>query len=430
MLASCSALSGSPDVPRLGQVVGDEPRAVEVGATVMGQGGDAADAAAATYFALSVTYPMAAGIGGGGICIVYDPSSKKADEFDFLARDTSGGGPYAIPGNVAGFALLQSTYGRLPWQRVVSPAESLAATGFPMSQALHARLESNQDIVRLDAELAREFLDQSGHLKSSGSILDAPSLAETLSRIRVDGAQALYKGTIADEIASYAHSQGGEIAASELAAYQPERGEPSRISIDGETAFLPSNRVGAGQYPRALFERLIDAEGQIVAAGHTGAVVASATKATLDAFKIVSLPRDLGATGFAVVDQSGQAVSCAVTMDGPFGSGRTAGETGVVLAAAPKSGTGTLSPAFLAPLLAISDDTIALAGAGAGGPNGTAMVARALIDLARGNDLRQPAVLGTTGLEPFETTNVIQCRDAVCASIPDPKAFGLGAAGQ
>jgi len=203
-----------------------------------------------------------------------------------------------------------------------------------------------------------------------------------------------------------------------------------RILVDGKISFLPSERVGAGRYARALFARLVDAQGQIIDADHTGAAVAAATGATLESFNIASLPRDLGATGFAAIDPAGRAVSCAVSMDGPFGSGRTAGNSGLVLAAAPKSGSAALSPAFLAPVVATSDDAVIFVGTGAGGPNGTAMVARALLDVARGSDLTRPGALGTTGLEPFETTNIIQCQSGACVAVPDPKAFGLGAAVQ
>lgn len=430
LLVSCSVFDGSPGLPLVGQVVGDEPQAVGAGATVLAHGGNAADAAAATYFALSVTLPVAAGVGGGGICIVYNSSQQKAEEFDFLPRATAGGGPYAIPGNVAGIAVLQSMYGRLPWQRIISPAESFAGAGFSVSRALAARLATNEDAIRLDAELAREFLDEAGHLKSSGSIVDAPALARTLSYLRTEGAGALYKGTIAGGIVDYARAQGGDITTAELSSYRPERSVPLRIPIDGKIAFLPSDNVGAGRYTRALFARLVDAQGQIIDADHSGAAVAEATGAVLESFNIASLPRDLGATGFATIDPAGQAVSCAVSMDGPFGSGRTAGNSGVVLAAAPKSGSAALSPAFLAPAVAISNGTIIFVGTGAGGPNGTAMVARALLDVARGNDLTRPGALGATGLEPFETTNIIQCQSGTCAVLPDPKAFGLGAAGQ
>ena len=81
-------------------------------------------------------------------------------EFDFLTKAPSAGGAYALPGAVAGFATMQKLYGALPWQRVVAPGEAYAATGFPISQALAARLVSAQNILRLDASLAAEFLDQ------------------------------------------------------------------------------------------------------------------------------------------------------------------------------------------------------------------------------------------------------------------------------
>lgn len=142
-------------------MVGDEPQSVETGAAVLAHGGNAVDAATASYFALSVTYPVAAGLGGGGVCIVRDPARSQPEAYVFFARTAGRGGAYAIPGNVSGFSLLQATYGRLPWQRVVSPAESSAAAGFLISQALAARLVASQDLIRLDAGLASEFLDES-----------------------------------------------------------------------------------------------------------------------------------------------------------------------------------------------------------------------------------------------------------------------------
>src|ERR1700760_184493 len=68
-------------------VVGDEPYAVKAGAAILADGGDAVDAATAMYFAMSVTYPVAAGLGGGGICVVHGAMGGKNEEFDFLAHD-------------------------------------------------------------------------------------------------------------------------------------------------------------------------------------------------------------------------------------------------------------------------------------------------------------------------------------------------------
>ena len=105
-------------------VVGDEPFAVRAGAAILGQGGNAVDAATAMYFTLAVTYPVAAGLGGGGLCIVHDPLKNTTQEIDFEAGDAAKPGAYAVPGNVRGFALMQGAFGALPWQKVVSPAAS------------------------------------------------------------------------------------------------------------------------------------------------------------------------------------------------------------------------------------------------------------------------------------------------------------------
>jgi gamma-glutamyltranspeptidase/glutathione hydrolase len=155
-----------------------------------------------------------------------------------------------------------------------------------------------------------------------------------------------------------------------------------------------------------------------------------AVKQTLDGFGLNSLPKDLGATGFAATDANGQAVACAVTMNGPFGSGHTALGTGVALARAPSSGVVGLASAFLTPVIASSsgDRPATLAGAGAGGPNGSAAIAYALTRIAHGEEILTRRDLHSTGVAPYDNVNAIVCTDSVCAALPDPAASGLGAA--
>jgi len=413
-----------------GFVVGDEPLAVRAGAAVLAQGGSAADAATAIYFALAVTYPVAAGLGGGGMCVVHDQQGGENEAFDFLARDAAGGGAFAVPGSVRGFASLQAAYGRLPWQRDVSPGEGYAATGFPVSRALASRLISSQDSIRLDAGLAAEFFDESGKVKSAGAVVTNPALGETLAAIRVQGPNGFYRGRVAEMIAAYAAAQGGAITTAELDAYLANRTPARVVPLGSALGYLPPTRVGAGNFAATLLSHLVDAQGGIVADENPAAETAQATKATLDKFGIASLPKDLGATGFAAVDSSGQAVACAVTMNGSFGSGHTAQGTGVTLAPAPSSGQAGLSAAFLTPVVATQGEggAVSLAGAGAGGPNGTAAIAYALLKLARGEDLTQQGALHSTGIAPFDTINAIACQDGRCATVPDPGASGLGAA--
>ena len=104
--------------------MGDEPFAVRTGTAILSQGGSAADAVTAMFFAMTATYPVAAGLGGGGICLIADPG-KGLQEFDFLPRAAKGGGAYAVPGAVRGFYDLQAAFGALPWQRDVAGGRSL-----------------------------------------------------------------------------------------------------------------------------------------------------------------------------------------------------------------------------------------------------------------------------------------------------------------
>jgi gamma-glutamyltranspeptidase/glutathione hydrolase len=193
-----------------GLAVSDEPYAAQTGATILSQGGNAADAVSAMFFTLTATYPVAAGLGGGGICILRD-NQGRAREFDFLPHAANGGGAQAVPGAVAGFYDLQKTYGSLPWQRDVAAGEAFAATGFPISHVLAQRLAAAQNIIRLDPALSAEFLGSSSQIKTEGTVVSNPDLSVTLGVIRQNGADGFYTGAVAASLAGASAGQGGTL---------------------------------------------------------------------------------------------------------------------------------------------------------------------------------------------------------------------------
>ena len=75
-----------------GLVAADDPRATVVGRDVLGNGGNAADAAVAMYFTLAVTLPSRASLGGGGVCVAFDRSANSGETLEFLPRQSAGGG--------------------------------------------------------------------------------------------------------------------------------------------------------------------------------------------------------------------------------------------------------------------------------------------------------------------------------------------------
>ena len=100
-----------------GMVVSVSSPASDVGAVILGRGGNAVDAAVATAFALAVTYPPAGNIGGGGYMLVY-PTGGEPTAFDFREtapslvdremfvhpEDRTPHRRVGIPGTVAGLA--------------------------------------------------------------------------------------------------------------------------------------------------------------------------------------------------------------------------------------------------------------------------------------------------------------------------------------
>ena len=114
-----------------GLAVGDEPFAVKTGTAILSQGGSAADAVTAMFFAMTATYPVAAGLGGGGICLISDPT-KGIQEFDFLPRAARSGGAYAVPGAVRGFYDLSVSRVRTvcPGSAMLAGGEAYAASEF------------------------------------------------------------------------------------------------------------------------------------------------------------------------------------------------------------------------------------------------------------------------------------------------------------
>ena len=67
---------------------------------------------------MAVTYPGAASLGGGGVCLVHDYDSDRTGAVDFLARrpallTSDAPRPSAVPGNVRGMFALHARYGRL-----------------------------------------------------------------------------------------------------------------------------------------------------------------------------------------------------------------------------------------------------------------------------------------------------------------------------
>ncbi|TAE92466.1 MAG: gamma-glutamyltransferase [Oscillatoriales cyanobacterium] len=203
--------------------VSAHPLASAVGLSVLQQGGNAVDAAAATALAISVVEPFSAGIGGD----FRERSPKGATRDMYLdkqgkvrARASRDGHLAAgIPGTVAGLYTVHREYGKLPWAQVVAPAIALAQKGFPVSSRFTKATLQHKDAINKN-RAARDIFTRSDVLYQPGEVLVQRDLARTLRQI-AQNPQSFYRGDIARAIAADMAKNGGIITLEDLKNYTP-----------------------------------------------------------------------------------------------------------------------------------------------------------------------------------------------------------------
>jgi gamma-glutamyltranspeptidase/glutathione hydrolase len=430
LAAGCTAETPSeratPAGPALGGVVADEPRAALVGRDILVAGGTAADAAAAMYFAMAVTLPSRASLGGGGVCLVFEPKTRQAQAVEFLARPPArvpaeADRPTAVPGSVRGFYSLQARYGRLRWSQVLVAAENLARFGATVSRAFADDLKQVAPALAMQPA-ARQALTArgSGRMVGEGDVLVQDDLASVLARVRTEGPGDFYAGVTARKLIKGARAAGGSLDAADLERYEPVWRPAITVEGAGLTAHFPPPPPAAGAVAAQMWGMLIardryadasSAERAHLLAEATARAVAEKSRwqaqlaaGSLDAQALVGrdtitalmsgydrnrrtaaedlsvsaepAPENPTAASFIAVDVTGLAVACEVTANNLFGTGRIAPGTGIVLASVP--GPGGRGATALGPMLVSDGRQFVFAAAASGGQVApTAMVATA-----------------------------------------------------
>jgi gamma-glutamyltranspeptidase/glutathione hydrolase len=244
-------------------VVSGSPLASQVGAAILRRGGNAVDAAVAVGFALAVVHPEAGNLGGGGFMVLrladgtvraldYRETAPAAASRDMYLdaqgnptdRSLTGHLAVGVPGSVAGLAEAHRRYGRLPWPEVVAPAVRLAREGFVVDEFRSRSIAGSADrLARFPASRA-QFLP-GGKPPAPGTTFRQPDLAATLQLLADSGAEAFYRGRIADLIVREMERGGGIVTKADLEAYRPIWREPITIHYRGYTIYsMPPSSSG------------------------------------------------------------------------------------------------------------------------------------------------------------------------------------------
>ena len=276
---------------RRGMVASQSRDAALAGLAVLEAGGNAADAAVATAFALASQEPWNSGLGGIGFAQVMAPG-QPAETLDFgpvspgaldpasfpltgrmkqdlfawpeVEGDRNIHGPlsFVVPSAVAGYAALHERHGRLPARDVLTPAVALARRGLPQDWFTTLKVANAAATLRLYPESARIYLP--GGLPPVAPYQGTPgffplgNLAATLERLQHAGLRDFYEGEVACAIAADVREMGGALSPGDLAACRARFLPALDVPWRGRTLHLARGLTAAPTLRRVL-ELMADA---------------------------------------------------------------------------------------------------------------------------------------------------------------------------
>ena len=235
-------------------VVTAHPLATKAGLSILKKGGNSIDATITASLVLSVVRPHSTGIGGGGFLLFYDSTKQISKAYDFRERapllatkhmfiDTNGepkdftyqnkripkaslNGPLSVgvPGLIAGLLHLHNKYGSLDLKTLLEPAIKIAAEGFIIYDKLAAAIDRRKTIMANFLPTKKIFFKNNQPLKVGDRLIQT-DLAQTLTRISINGEKEFYQGQTAKKIV-HELSKGGILSLQDLKNYQVKERAP------------------------------------------------------------------------------------------------------------------------------------------------------------------------------------------------------------
>lgn len=374
-----------------GMVSSGSKHASEAGASILRDGGNAVDAAAATSLALSVSATAFSGIGGGGFMMVHMADQNQSTMIDYRENAPSGASPdlfqtdakgnvlneqnhlgekaAAVPGTLAGMAMALEKFGSMTLSQVADKAIDLGRNGFEITPFLGWVMNTDSDLTltkfKRSEEASRIWLKNDGTTYNDGELFQNTAMAKTLEKVSVNGIGEFYEGFVAEQAEKHMIANDGPMRAKDFASYRPVARTPVQGLFNGFryiTSAPPSSGGIALHQLLTIFQNLnLNESGHntvetidIVAKALKQVYVArdliadpdyeliDTNKFTSDKF-IKSMAENTGmindspggegsqTSHFSVVDKHGNAVSCTESLEAFFGCGVVIPETGVFL---------------------------------------------------------------------------------------------------
>ena len=222
--------------------------ATKAGHKILKMGGNAFDAMIATDLALSVVYPNAGNLGGGGF-MVYRTSNSQYGSIDYrekapllssenmyldkngnIIKNLSREGSLSIgvPGTVAGLFEVYEKFGTLPLDSIFKPALELAKDGFKLTKKQADLFNSSKSKILINSDSLSLFNKDF----KKDMIFSNYKLYKTLKYLLKNGVEGFYDGDISKEIINYVSKKGGILTKEDFLLYKPVWRQPFIFEFD------------------------------------------------------------------------------------------------------------------------------------------------------------------------------------------------------
>jgi gamma-glutamyltranspeptidase / glutathione hydrolase len=150
----------------------------------------------------------------------------------------------SVPGTVDGWDQVLKRAGTMSLSQVLQPAIEYAQEGFAVSEVVSWQWESLVPKLSTDEDSVRTWLVD-GHAPRPGTLFRNPGLGRSLRRIAEEGRDGFYAGEVAREIEAKSRALGGLLTAADLASHTSTWVDPVSTSYRGHEIYeLPPNGQG------------------------------------------------------------------------------------------------------------------------------------------------------------------------------------------
>ena len=227
-----------------GVVVSGRPAATAAGIKILEQGGNAADAGAATLLALSVTYVGAFCVGGEVPILIYSADQKNVKLIEGQGeapRDPKAIAWYmehgipdgdvkaaAVPSTIDAIVTLLKLYGTKSFEEVVQPTLAILDAGGPswyIDTGSGTRIETG---VNWQADMAVTFR----------KLVESEKAAKGTRQQKLQAvSDRFYRGDIADALEAWYIEKGGFLRKADLTAHKTPAVDPLKTTYRGYTVY-------------------------------------------------------------------------------------------------------------------------------------------------------------------------------------------------